>query len=85
MQIEEFIILDLSGLNCPLPVLKTKKFLATLNVGDKVKVITTDPASYVDLQTFCSKTGHILLYQAHETTNLDNLTKIITIIQKYLT
>jgi len=55
--------LDLSGLNCPLPVLKTKKYLASLMTGDTVNVLTTDPASVVDLQEFCKKTGHVLIEQ----------------------
>ncbi len=58
--------IDLSGLNCPLPILKTKKFLANLNSKDKVKIITTDPASLIDLQDFCSKTGHKLIEQITE-------------------
>ncbi|MEN9945938.1 MAG: hypothetical protein RLZZ293_324 [Pseudomonadota bacterium] len=59
--------LNLTGLNCPLPVLKTKKFLANLESGCLVQVITSDPASLVDLEDFCTKTGHILISQ--ETTN----------------
>ena len=56
-------LLDLTGLDCPLPVLKTKKFLATMTPGDSVKIITTDPASVQDFQEFCQKTGNILLSQ----------------------
>lgn len=55
--------LNLSGQNCPLPVLKTKKFLNDLDSGTEVMIITTDPASFLDLQEFCSKTGHGLLSQ----------------------
>ena len=55
--------LNLNGLNCPLPVLKTKKFLANLEAGHIVKIITDDPASLNDLQDFCSKTGHKLIAQ----------------------
>ena len=55
--------LNLNGLNCPLPVLKTKKFLANLEAGNQVKIITDDPASLNDLQDFCSKTGNILISQ----------------------
>lgn len=55
--------LNLTGLNCPLPVLKTKKFLANLEAGAQVKIITSDPASLIDLQDFCSKTGHKLIAQ----------------------
>ena len=55
--------LDLSGLNCPLPVLKSKKFLSGLDSGTSVKILTTDPASITDLQEFCKKTGNILISQ----------------------
>lgn len=54
------------GLNCPLPVLKTKKFLAGLPVNTKIKILTTDPGSAVDLQDFCNKTGHKLITQSFE-------------------
>lgn len=55
--------LDLKGLNCPLPILKTKKFLANLEPGESVTITTTDPASTEDFQDFCRKTGNILLKQ----------------------
>lgn len=55
--------LDLMGLNCPIPVLKTKKFLATINSGEDVTITTSDPASELDLQEFCRKTGNKLLQQ----------------------
>ena len=57
------IRLDLSGLNCPLPILKIKKFLSSVEVGFIVKVITTDPSSEKDVQDFCKKTGHELIEQ----------------------
>jgi tRNA 2-thiouridine synthesizing protein A len=55
--------LNLSGLNCPIPVLQTKKFLSNVESGISVRILTTDPASIVDLQEFCHKTGHILINQ----------------------
>ena len=67
-------ILDLSGIMCPMPVLKTKKFLAPLVSGEKVTIITTDPDSLQDLQNFCHKTGN---YLESQTQSAD---KIITII-----
>lgn len=67
--------LNLNGLNCPLPVLKTKKFLTNLEAGKQVKIITDDPASLNDLQVFCSKTGHKLITQ----NTIDNI--IYTIIE----
>ncbi len=55
--------LDLTGLNCPIPVLRTKKFLANLDKDVLIEVITTDPASLYDMQDFCNKTGHVLVSQ----------------------
>lgn len=67
-------ILDLSGIMCPMPVLKTKKFLAPLVSGEKVTIITTDPDSWQDLQDFCHKTGN------HLESQTQSADKIITII-----
>lgn len=55
--------LDLREFKCPLPVLKTKKFLADLESGVEVKIYTTDPDSLSDLQNFCKKTDNVLLKQ----------------------
>ena len=60
------IELDLIGLDCPLPVLKTKKFLATVASGTQVVVLTTDPASIHDLAEFCTKSGNQLLTQSQQ-------------------
>lgn len=53
--------LDLSGLNCPLPILRTKKALAVLASGNVVAVTATDPAAPADFAAFCKQTGHTLL------------------------
>lgn len=45
--------MDLSGLKCPLPLLKTKKKLAELNVGDVLEVVATDPHSKEDFHRYC--------------------------------
>lgn len=68
--------LDLRGYNCPLPVLKTKKYLAQLSSGESVTVITDDPDSEKDLQTFCQKTGNTLLSQSNDNN------QIVTIITR---
>ena len=52
---------DTSGLNCPLPILKTKKALKNLTVGHVLEVITTDAGSVKDMDAFCKQTGNILL------------------------
>lgn len=54
-------ILDTSGLNCPLPVLKAKKALKELAEGDSLTVIATDPSSVKDFEVFCQQTGDDLI------------------------
>ena len=56
--------LDTRGLNCPLPILKTKKALAELGVGQVLKVVSTDPGSVRDFQAFARQTGHELVEQS---------------------
>ena len=56
--------LDLSGLLCPLPVLKARKRLESMASGAVLKVIATDPMSAIDMPHFCSEQGHTLLEQA---------------------
>jgi tRNA 2-thiouridine synthesizing protein A len=53
--------LDARGLNCPLPILRTKKSLIPLQSGEILKVISTDPGSLKDIASFCSQTGNELL------------------------
>jgi tRNA 2-thiouridine synthesizing protein A len=53
--------LDARGLNCPLPVLRTKKSLNGLAAGDTLKVVATDPGSLKDIAAFCTQTGNPLL------------------------
>ncbi len=56
--------LDARGLNCPLPILSTKKFLSELTSGQILKVIATDPGSVKDMQAFAKQTGNELLSSA---------------------
>jgi tRNA 2-thiouridine synthesizing protein A len=53
--------LDARGLNCPLPVLRTKKSLNDMSSGQVLKVIATDPGSVRDFHAFSRQTGHELL------------------------
>lgn len=59
-------VLDASGLNCPLPVLKTKKALEELQSGQILEVITTDPGAKADIPAFCNRTGHELIETVEE-------------------
>ncbi|MCR4410423.1 MAG: sulfurtransferase TusA family protein [Candidatus Aminicenantes bacterium] len=59
------VTLDNSGLACPMPIIKTKKAIDGMQVGQVLKMIATDPGSIPDVQAWVSKTGHELL--KHET------------------
>lgn len=52
---------DLKGLSCPMPVLKTKKALDSLNAGQVLKVDMTDPGSKTDIPAMLKRTGHELV------------------------
>ena len=58
--------LDARGLNCPLPILRTKKALSDLASGQVLKVLATDPGAVKDFQTFSKQTGHALLSHSEE-------------------
>ena len=58
---DEITLIDASGLKCPLPVLKARKALQSLTDGDKLRVISTDPASPLDFKHFCNSKGHSLI------------------------
>ena len=58
--------LDARGLNCPLPILKTKKSLADMTAGQVLKVISTDCGSVKDMQAFANQTGNALISQTEE-------------------
>ena len=56
--------LDTRGLNCPLPILKTKKMLADMHSGEVLRVVSTDPGSVRDFQAFARQTGNELVEQS---------------------
>lgn len=53
--------LDARGLNCPLPILRTKKSLNDMVSGQVLRVLATDPGSVKDFQAFSKQTGNELL------------------------
>ena len=58
--------LDAKGLNCPLPILRTKKALKDLAVGGTLEVLATDPGAVKDFEAFCRTTGNELVSSAVE-------------------
>jgi tRNA 2-thiouridine synthesizing protein A len=67
---------DFSGLSCPMPIIKTKKAIDGMAVGEILKMISTDPGSVSDMQAWAQKTGQTLL--SHE----ENGGKYIFFIKK---
>jgi tRNA 2-thiouridine synthesizing protein A len=53
--------LDARGLNCPLPILRTKKALNEMVSGQILKIVATDPGAVKDFQAFSKQTGNELL------------------------
>ncbi|HET7157414.1 MAG TPA: sulfurtransferase TusA family protein [Burkholderiales bacterium] len=53
--------LDARGLNCPLPILRTKKALTDMTTGQILKILATDPGAVKDFQAFSKQTGNTLL------------------------
>jgi len=59
-------LLDAKGLNCPLPILKAKKALKTMDGGKTLEILSTDPGSVADFAAFCRTTGNELVEQSEE-------------------
>ncbi len=62
----ESVTIDVRGLKCPLPVLKTAKRMQPHPVGTRFLVLTTDPMAAIDVPHFCSEKGHPLLSHVRE-------------------
>lgn len=58
--------LDASGLNCPLPILRAKKALTSMESGKILHIIATDPGSVKDFDSFAKQTGNELLESKEE-------------------
>ena len=64
MQFEREV--DARGLNCPLPVLRTKKALNDMASGQVLRILATDPGSVRDFAAFARQTGNQLLQQGEQ-------------------
>jgi tRNA 2-thiouridine synthesizing protein A len=58
--------LDASGLNCPLPILRAKKTLSSMDAGQVLHIIATDPGSVKDFDAFSKQTGNELMESKEE-------------------
>lgn len=59
-------IVDVKGMNCPLPVLRANKALRGLESGARLRLLATDRAAVADVQAYCRETGHALLAWSEE-------------------
>ena len=64
VEFEELI--DLTGLLCPLPVLKARKRLESMQSGHVLKLLASDPLSAIDIPHFCNEQGHTLLSSSRD-------------------
>jgi tRNA 2-thiouridine synthesizing protein A len=55
--------LDLKGLSCPIPIVKTAQAVRALEPGELIEVLATDPGSVADFAAWCTSTGNELVEQ----------------------
>ncbi|MDH3641375.1 MAG: sulfurtransferase TusA family protein [Gammaproteobacteria bacterium] len=60
------VLLDVKGLNCPMPLLKAKKALNGMDPEGLLKVLATDPGSVKDFEVFSRQSGNALLESRQE-------------------
>jgi tRNA 2-thiouridine synthesizing protein A len=56
--------LDLKGLSCPLPIVKTAQAVKDLASGDVIEALATDPGAVADFNAWCKSTGNELVDQS---------------------
>ena len=66
-------VLDVKGLNCPLPILRAKKTLKDMDMGATLEILATDPGAVKDFEAFCRTTGNELV----ESESGDNLYRFV--------
>lgn len=59
-------IFDFTGLKCPLPVLKARRALKSIDIGKTITVIADDPAALIDFKHFCETAGHRIENQSDQ-------------------
>lgn len=59
-------MLDAKGLSCPMPIVRTKKAMDELQIGDVLEVHATDKGSVKDIAAWVNASGHELLKSEEE-------------------
>jgi TusA-related sulfurtransferase len=60
---EYVLSVDCRKMSCPLPILKTKKAIGTIEIGQILEMVATDPGSVADMKAWSRQTGHELVYR----------------------
>ena len=60
------VTLDLKGLSCPIPIVKTAKAVKELQPGELIEALATDPGSVADFAAWCRSTGNELVEQSEQ-------------------
>lgn len=58
--------LDVRGLSCPLPIVRTAQAMRGLGPGELVEVLATDPGSVADFEAWCRSSGNALVERSEE-------------------
>lgn len=53
--------LDTSGKCCPMPMVETNKAIKEMKAGEVLEIIATDPATKMDIPSWCQRTGNKLI------------------------
>lgn len=63
LQNEKMNSLDVQGFQCPLPILKTRRAMSSMENGERLEVLATDPGVPRDMQHYCAVSGNKLLQE----------------------
>ena len=66
MSITIAMSLNLKGMSCPLPIIKTAKAMKELTPGQLIEVFATDPGSVPDFTAWAQATGNALVESSRE-------------------
>lgn len=63
---ESATLLDCRGQLCPVPIIRLSKAVKSVQVGQLVKMLATDPGSDPDMKAWEKQTGHAIVSSSHD-------------------
>ena len=73
---------DARGLKCPMPIVRTKKEIDTIPVGEVLKVVATDPGSVLDFQGWIKTTTRYELVSQEEGKDEQGRTTFVHLLRR---